>query len=139
VGEPTLYVAGDRGVAVAEFARHVDRDRPPAVLAGILERRLFRLHLRLTAVFDLAQPTAWEALSLDGAPQCFLNRDIARATARFIRATTPAQAMQVPSVAFLDDFTQWVLVVFLEKLDRDPRTFVLRVEADDRFSIHSGS
>jgi len=94
-GEPTLYLASDRGVGITEFSRHIDRDRPPAVVAGVLQRRLYRFEIRLDAVLDLLQPQTWTALSLADAPNCFLDRRIARATAHYIRATTTIQAIRV--------------------------------------------
>jgi hypothetical protein len=136
-GEPTLYVASDAGVAVAEFARHVDRDYHPDLARRPLRRRLFRLHLQLEFVLDFCDPNSWAALGgLPNAPGCFLDRAIARAAARYVRVTTPAQAMRVPSVAFLDDLTRWSLVVFLDKLPADPRRFVQ--EVDETGLIHVG-
>lgn len=134
-GEPTLYLASDRSVGITEFSRHIDRDRPPAVVAGVLQRRLYRFEIRLDAVLDLLQPQTWTALSLADAPNCFLDRRIARATAHYIRATTTIQAIRVPSIAFLDDLTRWVLVVFLDKLASDPGKFILSGDPDDVFTI----
>jgi len=37
-------------------------------------------------------------------------------TARFLRLTTSAEGLLVPSVAFLDDPSRWNLVLFLDKL-----------------------
>lgn len=136
LGESTLYVAGDRGVAMAEFARHVARDRPSSVVVGALRRQLYRLRLRLDSVLDLCHPGAWEALGLDHAPQCFLDKSVARATGQYLRVTTAVQAIRVPSMAHLDDTSRWALVVFLEKLPSDPRSFVVECEPDDLFSIH---
>lgn len=138
-GEPTLYLAADRGVAIAEFARHMTRGRRSAVLRGVLQRRLYRLQLRLDLMLDLCQPVTWELLSLSRAPECFLDKGVARATAHFIRATTSAHAIRVPSVAFLDDLTRWSLMVFLEKLPDNPSLFITECVADDIFSIAADS
>jgi hypothetical protein len=54
----------------------------------------------------------------------FLNPEVARATATFIRHTTSVEALLVPSVAFLDDPTRWNLVLFLEKVPQDLNAFV---------------
>ena len=138
-GEPTLYLAADREVAIAEFARHMMSGRPSAVLGGVLQRRLYRLQLRLDLMLDLCQPVTWELLSLSSAPECFLDKSVARATAQFIRVTTSARAIRVPSVAFLDDLTRWSLVVFLEKLPDNPSLFITECVADDVFSIAADS
>ncbi len=126
-GEPTLYLAGDVGVVVAEFARHMTGDRPPALTPDTIERTVYRLELALEAVIDLRIPAVWSTLSLDTAPHCFLDIQTARATARFLRATTSAQGILVPSVAFLDNLDRWCLVLFLEKLSHDPSTFISSV------------
>ena len=65
----------------------------------------------------------------------FLDRVVCRATAGFIRATTPAQAIRVPSVAFLDDPRRWVLVLFLEKLPPEPRSFIRSVRRVGIFDV----
>lgn len=49
----------------------------------------------------------------------FLDVEVARATATFVRRTTATEALVVPSVAFLDDASSWNLVLFLEKLPAD--------------------
>lgn len=134
-GEPTLYLAGDTGVAIAEFARRLEQDRPPSARAAVLQRRLYRLDIELASVLDLRRADTWNALSLKDAPTCFLDRDIARAVARFIRVTTPAQAIRVPSVAFLDDLSRWSLVVFLEKVTAGTPSFVRGCAAVGTFSI----
>ncbi|WP_309742866.1 hypothetical protein [Chamaesiphon sp. OTE_20_metabat_361] len=78
-------------------------------------------------MLDLCNPEVWQELSLTNAPDCFKNRDIARACANFIRYTTAATAMFVPSMAFLEDIEQWCLVLFLAKLPADMREFLPNV------------
>ena len=88
-GLPTLYLAGDERVAVAEWGRHLTIQRNPALAPLVQERRLFRLSIALNQVLDLRRVETWNALSLTDAPQCFLDIEVARATALFIRRTTP--------------------------------------------------
>jgi hypothetical protein len=80
--------------------------------------------------------TVHDAFSVVGAPHCFLDKEIARATANYIRVTTPAQAVLVPSMAFLDQPHRWVGVLFLEKLPNDVREFIISVERDRVFRLH---
>jgi RES domain-containing protein len=132
-GEPTLYLASDLPLAVAEFARHLDQDYHPTATQLPVRRHLFRFTVDIDAVLDFGTSDAWQAIGgLANAPSCFLDRATARAVARFVRVTTSATAMRVPSVAFLDDPSRWSLVVFLEKLSSDPSSFV-RAVADARF------
>lgn len=123
-GEPTLYVAGDIGVAIAEFGRHFETNRTPDLAAQTVQRTVYRLALQVDYLIDVRQAPVWRALSLENAPFCFSDRNVARATARYLRHTTPAQALLVPSMAVLDQLDRWVLVLFLEKLPVDPHQWI---------------
>jgi RES domain-containing protein len=115
-GDPTFYIAGDRAVAIAEFARHLREGFSPALGPALTERSLYRLEVRLEAVLDLRDPRVRRSLGLSGDTERFLDLAYARATANFVRRTSEAEALLVPSMAFLDDSTRWNLVLFLEKL-----------------------
>jgi len=125
-GEPTLYLAGDEGVLITEWGRHFNTNRPPELAAMAEERKVLRFGVSLDAVLDLRDPRILKELSLDDAPACFLDRTLARATARFIRTLTPAQGILAQPVTFLDQSERWSLVLFLEKL-HEPRTFITSV------------
>lgn len=131
-GEPTLYIAGDIGLAIAEWGRHFaeNRNEAPGLIHDTVERTVYRLDLTLAQVLDLRAPDLWADLMLARAPHCFLDRAIARATAQFIRYTSMAQGVLVPSVAMLDDLTRWNLVLFLEKLPADPVQFITSVTVE---------
>jgi hypothetical protein len=126
-GAPTLSLAGDKGVLIAEWGRHFAANRTAELRQLTVERRTFSLELSIDAVLDLRREAVCNALSIDDAPHCFTDLDIARATASFVRRTTDAQAVLVPSMAFLDDLERWCLVVFLEKLPPDPGSFISSV------------
>jgi RES domain-containing protein len=134
-GEPTLYLAQEKDVALAEFARHLRVDRAAGLAAQTYRRKVYRFELRLGAVLDLRSHLVWQALSLQDAPRCFAEKSVARATAQFIRQTTAAQAILVPSIAFLDDLEKWCLVVFLEKLPQEVRGVLLGVAEDGYFEV----
>ena len=136
-GEPTLYLACDAAIALAEWARHLHTERSPELARLARRRAVYRFQLNLTQVLDLRSPEVWTALSLTGAPRCFLDKSIARACAQFIRKTTPATAFLAPSVAMLDQLERWVLVVFLEKLGEDIHQYLPSVEPAGYFSISS--
>lgn len=129
-GAPTLYLASDIGVAIAEFGRHFDKDRTPALARTAVARTVYRLDVAIDRLLDLRDPTVWQALSLQNAPQCFLDKAIAGATANFLRATTPAQGLLVPSAAFLDQLDRYVLALFLEKLPADASVFIHSVQVE---------
>jgi RES domain-containing protein len=122
-GEPTLYLAKGKNFALGEYARQIQ------------ERAVYRFGVRLERVVNLCNLEVWRELSLTNAPDCFKNRDVARACANFIRHTTTATAMFVPSMAFLDDLEQWCLMLFLEKLPADVREFLPNVTIDGTFRI----
>jgi RES domain-containing protein len=134
-GEPTLYLAKEKDVALAEYARHFQVNRTPELAAQTYRRKVYRFQVQLNQVLDLCQPEVWGALSLGDAPDCFKDKVIARATAQFIRGTTSTQAMLVPSVAFLDNLRQWCLVLFLEKLPAETQAFLPKVQEDGYFQV----
>jgi len=134
-GEPTLYLARDQDVALAEWARHLEIDRAQPLARLTKRRKVYRFQIHLDQVFDLCDPATWLALSLTDAPQTFLDKAIARATAQFIRRTTPAVAIFTPSMAFLDQLDQWVLAIFLEKLGDNVRDALHAVADDGDFTL----
>ncbi len=136
-GEPTLYLASDPGVALAEFACHFREDRSLQLSQGAVERAVFQLSITVDGLIDLTHPEVQLALSLKNAPHCFLDKRLARATAHFLRHTTAAQALRVPSMAFLAARDRWILVLFLEKLPADQQRFITAVEAFGTFRVGS--
>ena len=126
-GSPTLYLGGDEGVIITEWGRRFLVERPPTLGPKTTARTVYKLSLSVDYVLDLREKVVWDALSLTNAPYCFTSIGTARATARFIRDTTDAQALLVPSVGLLDHLDRWCLVLFLEKLP-DPRSFISSVE-----------
>jgi RES domain-containing protein len=129
-GEPSLYLASDHAVLVAEFARHLQRDGGLAAARVAQTRRVYDLHLEIERTLDLRVVHICDALSLRDAPACFLDREIARSTVTFLRRVAGIQAIFVPSMAFLDDPARWVLVLFLESLDHGLDSIVHSVERD---------
>ena len=134
-GEPTLYLARDKDVALAEWARHLRVDRDPGLAKHAKRRKVYRFEVRLGHTLNLGDAKVWQRFSLENAPHCFLDKAIARATAEFVRRTTPAEAIFVPSVAFLDQLDKWVLVVFLEKRPGDLHRFLPSAVEDGEFSV----
>lgn len=128
-GDPTLYLAGDAGVLVAEWGRYLLEELTGDLAPAMPERTVYRLEVERTAVLDLRDPAVLAALSIDQAPACFLDRSVARAAANFVRRTTAADGLWVPSMALLDRPERGNLVVFLDKLPIDPPAFVRRCEA----------
>ena len=123
-GDPTFYIASDKNVALAEFARHFQERQDPALGPLSIERSVYRLEVHVQALLDLRDPAVRTALGLHGGARRFLDAQVARATATFVRRTSSAEALLVPSVAFLDDPARWNLVLFLEKLSPDLNEFI---------------
>jgi RES domain-containing protein len=134
-GQPTLYLAKDRAVALAELARHFRDERTPELARQAHQRQVYRFRLTLHRTLDLRDPAFCAALSITDAPQRVLHKPAARATAQFLRELTPAEALFVPSMAFLDQPEAWVLVVFLEKLPADLRSVIAGVTPDRLLAI----
>jgi RES domain-containing protein len=134
-GEPTLYLAKEKNVALAEYARHFQVNRTLGIAAKAYRRKVYRFEVRLDYVLDLRDQSVWSALSIQNAPECYKDKNVARATAAFIRNTTSAEAILVPSIAFLDNLEQWCLVLFLEKLPSKSQQFLPDVIEDGHFEI----
>ena len=135
-GDPTFYVAGDRAVALGEFARHLREDFSPMLAPVLAERALYRLRLELESVLDLRDEAVRRALGLHGNLREFLDIAYARATANFVRRTSSVQGLLVPSMAFLDEPGRWNLVLFLERLPADLSTFIT-VTYDGTFRVET--
>ncbi|GFE68457.1 RES domain-containing protein [Chroococcus sp. FPU101] len=137
-GESTLYLAGSIDVAAAEWSRHFQFDRPQKLAAQTKRRKVYCFEVSLNRTLNLCEPQLWEELSLLNAPNCFLEKNVARATAQFIRQTTEVEAIFVPSMAFLDRLDKWVLVIFLEKLSNvDPKQFLPTVNDYGYLNVES--
>ncbi len=141
-GQPTLYLASEKDVALGEYARHLKIDRSGELTAQTQSRRVWRLELTLDLIIDLRTPQLWQELSLQNPPFCFLDIEQARAVAQLVRKTTTAKAILLPSMAFLDKPECWVMAVFLEKLLSDPlhgdsSHFILSVTDDGTFQVSS--
>lgn len=127
-GEPTLYLAGDPGVLIAEWGRNFGRRRSAEVGETSLERSVHRLTLRLQSVLDLRNTSLISELGREDAPMCFTEPEFAQSVAAFLRSTSPVNAILVPSIAFLDDLSRWNLVVFLDTVPIDISTWITRSE-----------
>jgi RES domain-containing protein len=102
-GERTIYLASDKAVALAEFARHLEPDAP--LVAG-----LWTVDVRLDCVVDL------RAERPNADPRWLLDRERCRSLAARFRARG-VEGLIVPSVAFLDQREHWNLVVFADRLE----------------------
>lgn len=108
-GEPTVYLAGDAALALAEFARHAS---PEGALAGAL----WTVTVRLDAVVDLRDRERQDAHG-DGRTT-WLDREWCSSLAARLRGDGAIDGLIVPSAAMLDRRDRWNLVVFVDRLRR---------------------
>jgi RES domain-containing protein len=110
-GEPTLYLALDLAVAVAELARHVE------LAAGVppWRRRLVGLAVEVERLVDLRRPDVRSALGIDEELVAFRDVGVARDVASRLREDEACAGLIVPSMAFLDDEARGNLVVFVDR------------------------
>jgi RES domain-containing protein len=113
-GQPTLYLALDPAVAVAEAGRHFDPPSEPEAFC----QRLLRVDVDATDFVDLRDEATLTELGVDGAPFAFLDRERARDVAGELRRDGAARGLIVPSAAFLDDQSRGNLVLFMERAGR---------------------
>ncbi|MFL5672694.1 MAG: RES family NAD+ phosphorylase [Chloroflexota bacterium] len=109
-GEPTIYLASDPGVGLAELGRHWD-EQPD-------ECSVWSVRLTLDAAADLRDPGIRAALGLPEDRTWVLDADRCSALASRLRSEGMHDGMVVPSVAFLDDPSRWNAVVFVDRLTR---------------------
>jgi RES domain-containing protein len=119
-GEPTIYLAGDPGVALAELGRHWEEQRG--------EVAIWSLHLALRAAADLRDPATRAILDVPDDPRWILDQDRCHALASRLRWGGTHDGMIVPSAAFLDDPSRWNAVVFADD-GRPPVDDLIRVES----------
>jgi RES domain-containing protein len=115
-GQPTIYLAGDAAMALAELARHMAAAEP-APLAWV-----WTVDVHLESVADLRSDAA--AWVLDEDKCCDVASDLRQ---------RGADGLIVPSVAFLDRPDRANLVIFTERIGdlddaiSDPRrVFIVR-------------
>src|SRR4051794_36421211 len=106
-GQPTIYLALDLPVALAEYARHASGDEA---------RDLLRFDIRLDRVADLRQPETRAQVGHQGSTADLADRGLARRLAARLRARPDCQGLVVPSLAFPEDPMRGNLVVFADRL-----------------------
>jgi len=116
-GEPTYYLASSREVAAAEWLRHLE-DMGPSAGDPVPPRDLHEVTVSIQRTIDFRDVDNQAQLSIDDMLRLVLDPVAARAFATFVRSALDAEAIWVPSVAFLDRRDQGNLVIFLERLGR---------------------
>jgi RES domain-containing protein len=125
-GEPTVYLASDLGVALAEFARHAPSHQP-------IDGRVWAVNLELTAAVDLRRADVIARLGVGDDPRWILDRDRCRSLAHDLRNDGAIDGLIVPSVAMLDQDARFNAVVFVDRLSGSlsaavaPRTPVMDI------------
>jgi RES domain-containing protein len=109
-GEPTVYIAGDPGVALAEIGRH-QPETPGDRIA------FWTVQVSLGAALDFRDPAVRDRWGLSADPRWLLDRGRCRGLAARVRRSTRVEGIVVPSVACLDDWSRWNVVVFVERLE----------------------
>ena len=137
-GEPTLYLARDGATLIAEFGRHYERDRAPELAELVQTRRVVELEIALTRLFDLTDPAAVAALGIEGAPGCFRDRTVARATAGFLRDVFAVEALLAPATNPSSQSAAPLLVLFLDRLQAPLSDVARSVTPAGSFQLKTG-
>ena len=116
-GEPTHYLASSREAAAAEWLRHLE-DMGLSAGDPVPPRDLHEVTVSLQRTIDFRDGDNQAQLSIDDMSKLVLDPVAARALGTFVRSALDAEAIWVPSVAFLDRRDQGNLVIFVERLDR---------------------
>ncbi len=111
-GEPTLYLAGDPGVALVELGRHYDPD------SSGTDRKLWEVDVLLEQLADLRDAGVRARFGLAGGTDWLHDRRRCREVARAARTSGDVDALIVPSAGLPDQLDRWNLVIFAECLAR---------------------
>ncbi|MDQ3654669.1 MAG: RES domain-containing protein, partial [Chloroflexota bacterium] len=106
-GERTLYLAGDQGVLAAEWARRLPYPWPANIGRRSLTRQVYRLGARFDHVVDVRSPESIQRFGIDPSSNWIVDMASTRNIVRVVRDSTPAQAIIVPSIAYIDDHARW--------------------------------
>ncbi len=117
VGVRAYYFASDRGVIVAEWARHIAAEIPPGAVERI-SRDLWSVPIGPLVALDLRDPRSIAAMGLDPIDTWILDGVRTRATSDHVLAhDREVQGLIVPSVALLDDLRRHSIVVLRDRID----------------------
>src|SRR4051794_2224118 len=120
--QPTAYLAGDALTAIAEFARHADRDAPAI-------RTVIRIQLGPVGLLDIRREDVRAALGCPPDDVATTDRQRARAIATSARAAGVGSGLIVPSMAFLDQPDRFNVVLFGERIAGGVAAALARPEA----------
>jgi RES domain-containing protein len=132
-GEPTIYLALDPGVALAEAGRHMNDQEGTQGC-----QLLVSLEIRVDGLVDLRDAAVRRDLGIEGGPAAFLDRQRARELAGRLRRLPDCRGILAPSMALIDQPARGNLVVFAEKLVNGPRDIVLGHEEVGRLEVLEG-
>lgn len=132
-GEPTLYLAGSKQIALSEYSRHYQENRLIKLGKKTQKRHFYRLEIQLERTINLCNPDVYA--NFPGAPDCYKEIKIARTVGALIRNVFKVEAIFVPSMAFLDDLSKWCLVLFLENLPKEVGQYIINVKKSGLFEI----
>lgn len=116
-GVRAYYFALDRGIVIAEHARHVAADLPVGH-AERIERAVYSVPVTLERTLDLTNPKVVAAMGAGPINTWIL--DLAKtqaAGAYLLSQVSGLQGLVVPSVVFLDDHARCNVVVFRDAID----------------------
>lgn len=119
--QPTVYLASDPGVVLAELGRHEQ-----ALDGSSIHRQLLRLDVAGVRLLDLRRQDVARGLGVDGVPHAYLDRGLARALGCAVREVEGCQGLIVPSMALLDDPERHCVVLFDDAIEGG---FTTRVRA----------
>ena len=132
-GEPTIYLALDPGVALAEAGRHLNDQEGTHGC-----QLLVSLEIRVDGLVDLRDAAVRRDLGIEGGPAAFLERQRSRELAGRLRRLPACRGILAPSMALIDQPARGNLVVFAEKLVNGPRDIVIGHEEVGRLEVLEG-
>jgi hypothetical protein len=131
-GLQTAYLASDRGVAVAEFARHCE----PGSSADT--RRIIDVRLQAVPVLDLRNESVLRVLGCSPSMRRGFDRATARRLSAELRDHGICQGLLVPSMAFPDRPDRFNVVLFCERLQTGLGSLLFDVQEVGEVRVEGG-
>jgi len=128
-GFPTLYLAGDVGVVIGEWARNIEITPIAVEEARPRPKEIWEIEVDLGSILDLRDESTLDALGISSFPTCFFAKEYCREVADRIRADKSIHGILVPSLAFLDRPDRWCMVIFADNIPGYPGNHVRAIRS----------
>ena len=130
-GMPTVYLAGDVGLALVEGGRHL-----PAPPTAGSDHTIWGVRVHVSGILDIRSCLS-DGLMSDRA--WVFDRSRCHALVHDVRRIEGVAGILVPSAGSLDDVSRWNLVLYADRIDRPLRELISEPRDIGRIALYRGS